>query len=139
MSALHVVFGTGPLGRWTADALVKKEITVRMINHSGKMENPPPGVEIVASDAYDADRNIAITSGAAAIYQCAMPPYAEWAEKFPPLQRAILEAAVANKAKLVTGDNLYMYGLFNGRLREDSPVQPITKKGRRSPRPNGSS
>ncbi len=130
MSELHAVFGTGPLGRWTADALVKKGKTVRMINRSGKMENPPAGVEIVASDAYDVARNIAITGGAAAIYQCAMPRYTEWVEKFPPLQRAILAAAVANGAKLVVGDNLYMYGQFTGSLREDSPVQPISKKGR---------
>jgi nucleoside-diphosphate-sugar epimerase len=130
MADLHVVFGTGPLGRWTADALVKKGETVRMINRSGKMENPLTGVEIVANDAYDVDRNIAITSGAAAIYQCAMPRYAEWTEKFPPLQRAILEAAITNGAKLIVGDNLYMYGQFTGSLREDSPVRPNSKKGR---------
>lgn len=130
MSDLHVVFGTGPLGRWTADALLKMGKTVRMINHSGKMENPPTGAELVASDAYDVGGNIAITSGAAAVYQCAMPHYAEWEQKFPPLQRAILEAAVANGAKLIVGDNLYMYGRFTGSLREDFPVAPISKKGR---------
>ena len=129
MSELHVVFGTGPLGRWTADALLKMGKPVRMVNRSGKMENPPGGVEIVASDAYDVTRNIQVTKEAAAIYQCAQPHYHEWAEKFPPLQEAILEAAVTNGAKLIVGDNLYMYGQFTGSLREDFPVQPNTKKG----------
>jgi nucleoside-diphosphate-sugar epimerase len=119
----------GPLGRWTASALLNMGKTVRMVNRSGKMAEPPAGVELIASDAYDVAQNIAVTRGAVAVYQCAQPPYSEWAEKFPPLQKAILEAAAANGAKLVVGDNLYMYGQFTGVLREDSPVRPHSKKG----------
>jgi len=130
MNDLHVVFGTGPLGRWTANALLEMGKTVRMVNRSGKMVAAPAGVKIIASDAYDAEKNIAITRGASTIYQCAQPPYYEWSEKFPPLQKAILKAAMTNGAKLVVGDNLYMYGHFSGKLREESPIQPNTKKGR---------
>jgi nucleoside-diphosphate-sugar epimerase len=130
MNDLHVVFGTGPLGRWTAEALLEMGKTVRMVNRSGKMVAAPAGVEIIASDAYDAAKNIAITQGATTIYQCAQPHYYEWPEKFPPLQKAILKAAIANGVKLVVGDNLYMYGHFSGKLREESPIQPNTKKGR---------
>jgi nucleoside-diphosphate-sugar epimerase len=129
MSELHVVFGTGPLGKWTARELVNLGKTVRMVNRSGKADRLPTGVEVVASDAYDVTKNVEVTKGATSIYQCAQPHYYEWAEKFPPLQRAILEAAAKNGAKLVVGDNLYMYGHFTGSLREDSPVQPNTKKG----------
>ncbi len=130
MSELHVIFGTGPLGKWTARELVKLNKPVRMVNRSGKAEGLPTEVEIIASDANDVDKNIEVTQGATAIYQCAQPHYYEWAEKFPPLQRAIMQAAVANNTKLVVGDNLYMYGHFTGSLREDSPIQPNTKKGR---------
>ena len=130
MSELHVVFGTGPLGKWTARELVKLGKTVRVVNRSGKADRLPAEVEVVASDAYDVTKNIEVTKGATSIYQCAQPHYYEWAEKFPPLQRAILEAAAKNGAKLVVGDNLYMYGHFTGSLREDSPVQPNTKKGK---------
>lgn len=129
MSEPHVVFGTGPLGRYTAETLLTLGKSVQMISRSGKMENPPAGAQIIASDAYDAAKNIELTRGAVAIYQCAQPHYHEWQEKFPPLQRAILAAASANGAKLVVGDNLYMYGQFTGSLREDSPVRPHTKKG----------
>lgn len=130
MSELHVVFGAGPLGRWTADALLKSGKYVRVVNRSGRMDNPPAGIEIIASDAYDAVKNITITKGAEALYQCAQPHYYEWEQKFPSLQKAILEAAVINGAKLIVGDNLYMYGQFKGNLTEDSPIQPISKKGR---------
>ncbi|MFZ5920240.1 MAG: NAD-dependent epimerase/dehydratase family protein [Chloroflexota bacterium] len=127
---LHVVFGAGPLGKWTARELVKMGKTVRMVNRSGQADRLPPEVELVASDAYDAAKNVELTRDAAAVYQCAQPHYYEWAEKFPPLQKAILEAAAANGARLVVGDNLYMYGQFEGRLREDFPIQPNTRKGR---------
>lgn len=126
----HVIFGTGPLGRATAEALLTMGKTVRMVNRSGKMDHPPAGVEIIASDAFDASRNIAITPGAAAIYQCAQPHYHEWVTLFQPLQRAIMEAAIVNGAKFIVADNLYMYGKFTGTLTEDAPWNPHTRKGR---------
>ena len=129
---LHVVFGTGALGKWTARELIKLGKQVRVISHSGKPDSRlPEGVEVVQGDAYDATHNIEVTKGAAAVYQCAQPQYHEWAEKFPPMQKAILDAVSANGAKLIVGDNLYMYGDTNGQpIREDMPYQPHTKKGK---------
>lgn len=132
MSELHVIFGTGALGKWTARELVKQGKQVRMVSHSGKADpRIPKGVEIVAGDAYDTKHNIEITKGVTAVYQCAQPQYHEWAEKFPPMQKAILDAVSANGAKFIVGDNLYMYGDTNGQpIREDLPYQPHTKKGK---------
>jgi nucleoside-diphosphate-sugar epimerase len=131
MSDLHVIFGSGPLGKWTARELVRMGKAVRMVNHSGKAERLPAEVELVAGDANDIAKNVALTKGATAIYQCAQPHYYEWVAKFPAMQAAIVEAATANGAKLVVGDNLYMYGNTHGApIREDLPYQPHTRKGR---------
>ena len=131
MSELHVVFGTGPLGKWTARELTRLGRQVRMINRSGKADRLPESIEVVASDAYDVKKNIEVTQGASAIYQCAQPRYSEWTQKFQSLQKAILEAAIANGAKLIVGDNLYMYGSPRGQiLLEESPVRPNSKKGK---------
>ncbi len=129
---LHVIFGTGALGKWTARELVKLGKPVRMISHSGKVDSRiPAGVEVVQGDAYDTQHNIQITKGATAVYQCAQPQYHEWAEKFPPMQKAILDAVAANGAKFIVGDNLYMYGDTDSQpIREDMPYQPHTKKGK---------
>jgi nucleoside-diphosphate-sugar epimerase len=127
---LHVIFGAGPLGKFTARELVRLGKQVRMVNRSGKTGGLPAGVEIVAGDAYDLQKNIDVTKGAEVVYQCAQPLYYEWAEKFPSFQKAILDAAAKNGAKLVVGDNLYMYGDTHGQpLREDMPYQAHTKKG----------
>jgi nucleoside-diphosphate-sugar epimerase len=129
---LHVIFGTGALGKWTARELVKLGKPVRMVRHSGKADSRiPAGVEVVKGDAYDVKSNLEITKGATAVYQCAQPQYHEWAEKFPPMQKAILDAVSANGAKFIVGDNLYMYGDTNGQpIREDLQYQPHTKKGK---------
>lgn len=127
---LHVIFGTGLLGKWTARELVKMGKLVRIVNRSGKADRLPASVQVVAAYAYDVDQNIRVTQDATTVYQCAQPHYYEWAEKFPPLQKAILEAAATHGAKLVIGDNLYMYGHFTSALREDAPIAPNTHKGR---------
>ncbi len=128
---LHVIFGTGPLGKWTARELVKMGKRVRMINRSGKAKDLPVEVELVQSDAYDTQKNIELTRGATTIYQCAQPAYHEWAEKFPPLQKAILDAAIANDAKFVAAENIYMYGDTRGAvMNETTPHHAQTKKGR---------
>jgi nucleoside-diphosphate-sugar epimerase len=131
MSELHVIFGTGPLGKWTARELIGLGRQVRMINRSGRADRLPASVEIVAGDAFDVNKNIELTRDAASIYQCAQPLYHEWSEKFRPFQAAILQAAVVNNAKLIVGDNLYMYGEPHGQpIREDMPYQAHTKKGK---------
>lgn len=129
---LHVVFGTGALGKWTARELVGMGKNVRMVSHSGKADpRIPAEVEVVKGDAYDVKRNIEVTKGADAVYQCAQPQYHEWAEKFPPMQKAILDAVSVNGAKFIVGDNLYMYGDTNSKpIREDMSYQPHTKKGK---------
>jgi nucleoside-diphosphate-sugar epimerase len=129
---LHVIFGTGALGKWTARELVRLGRQVRMVSHSGKADpRIPAEVEVVKGDAYDVKNNIEVTKGAEAVYQCAQPQYHEWAEKFPPMQKAILDAVSANGAKFIVGDNLYMYGDTNGQpITEDMPYQSHTKKGK---------
>jgi nucleoside-diphosphate-sugar epimerase len=128
---LHVVFGTGPLGSWTARALLALGKRVRVVNRSGTAPHLPTSVELRPGDAYDHRFTREVTQGAAAVYQCAQPGYTAWVERFPPLQQSILEAAAANGARLIVGDNLYMYGDPGDRpLSEDRPYQPQTRKGR---------
>jgi len=128
---LHVIFGTGPLGKWTARELSKMGKRVRLVNRSGQAMGLPPDAEVIKADAYDAANNIAITKNAAAIYQCAQPAYYEWSQKFPAFQDAILQAAIANGAKFIAAENLYVYGDTHGKpMTEDTPYAAHTRKGK---------
>ena len=127
---LHVIWGTGPLGMAVMRALTAKGETVRMVNRSGKA-NGLPNVSVVAADAYNLDSAREACQGATVVYQCAKPPHPEWPQKFPPLQANILEAAARAAAKLIVGENLYMYGEVPNRpLTEDLPIAATTRKGR---------
>lgn len=128
---LHVIFGTGPIGKATARELVRLGQRVRLVNRSGRATDLPAEVEIVQGDAYDPAFTTEVTRGAAAVYQCAQPEYHQWTTKFLPLQEAILEGAAANGARLVVMENLYMYGDTDGQpIRESMPYRAHTRKGK---------
>lgn len=126
---LHTIFGTGPLGQAVMRELLARGKRIRMINRTGQA-NVPQGVEVIAAEACNPTSTKAVTAGSTVVYQCAQPAYTEWPEKFPPLQAAILAGVAANGAKLIVGDNLYMYGLVNTPLKEDLPNATTTRKGR---------
>jgi len=128
-SEQHLVFGTGPLGLSVMRALVQAGKRVKVINRSGRAA-VPQGVEIVKGDAYNRAEIAELCKGAAVVYQCAQPAYNEWVEKFLPLQASILEGAARAGAKLIVGENQYMYGEVNGPISEDCPYDAQTRKGR---------
>jgi nucleoside-diphosphate-sugar epimerase len=131
MTINHVVLGTGAIGRATAEELLRRGESVRMVNRSGRMDEAPAGAEVVASDLYDPANVREVTRGAKVVYQSAQPRYSEWPEKFPPLQKSIIEGLTGRSAKLVVVENLYMYGDQNGKpLSEDTPYDAHTRKGR---------
>lgn len=128
-SELHVIFGTGPLGKAVMHELLTRNVRIRMVNRSGKV-TVPTSVEVIAMDAYDSQNTCAVTQGATVAYQCAQPAYTQWPTLFPKLQSSIVQGVAASGAKLIVGDNLYMYGSFKGLLREDLPNAAKTRKGR---------
>ena len=131
MTSNHVVLGTGAIGRAIAEELVRRGESVCMVNRSGKMDEAPIGVEVVASDLYDPAKVREVTRGAKVVYQSAQPHYYEWPEKFPPLQKSIIDGLIGSDAKLVIVENLYMYGDTDGKpLTEDMPYNAHTRKGK---------
>jgi nucleoside-diphosphate-sugar epimerase len=126
---LHVIFGTGPLGQAVMRELLTRNVLIRMINRSGKA-TVPESVEVIGADAYDSQNTRFVTHGATVVYQCAQPAYTQWQTLFPKLQSSIIRGVAASGAKLIVGDNLYMYGAVKGLLREDLPNAAKTRKGR---------
>lgn len=126
---LHVIFGTGPIGKAVMGELLKRGKRVRVINRSGKA-NLPAGVEMMMGDAADSEFTRKASKGAAVVYNCMNPPYTKWPELFPALQAGVLAGASAAGAKLVVMDNLYMYGETHGKpITESLPYAAKTRKG----------
>lgn len=126
---LDVIFGTGPVGCWTARALCRQRRAVRAVNRDGvRPDLMPADVEIVKADAADPTQASKAAKGASVVYQALNPPYHLWHEFFPGLQAGALAAAKAANARYVSIENLYMYDSSKP-MTEDSPVAPVSKKG----------
>ncbi|NJL51667.1 MAG: NAD-dependent epimerase/dehydratase family protein [Hydrococcus sp. SU_1_0] len=123
-----MLFWYRPLGQAVMRELLTRNKRVRMVNRSGKAA-VPESVEVIGVDAYDSQNTRAVTEGATVVYQCAQPAYTQWPALFPKLQASILQGVAASGAKLIVGDNLYMYGSVKGSLREDLPNAAKTRKG----------
>jgi nucleoside-diphosphate-sugar epimerase len=117
--SLHVIVGAGPVGTSTATMLAERGERVRVLTRRGGGPQHP-AIERIAADATDADRLAALAGGAAALYNCANPPYHQWLTDWPPLATALLTAAERSGAVLATASNLYGYGPV------DAPISPST-------------
>ena len=79
---LHVVFGTGQVGRVLAVMLAARGCTVRVVSRH-RPAALADRIEWRAADAADTDAASDAAKGAAVIYQCLNAPYTEWPERFP--------------------------------------------------------
>jgi nucleoside-diphosphate-sugar epimerase len=127
---LHVVFGTGQVGRALATHLAGLGRPVLAVSR----HQPPDlsdAIDWQQADATDTNAAVGAAKGASVVYQCLNAPYTQWPERFPPLQRGVLAAAEQEGALLVSFENVYGYGPTGGRpLTEDLPLAATTVKGR---------
>lgn len=128
-SELHVIFGSGQIGRGIINVLCEQGKRVRVVNRSGG--DFPPGVENVRGDASDPAFTTQAAEGATHIYQTLNPPYDKWLDLFRALQAGVMAAAEASGAKLIVLENLYAYGHTSGQpMTESTPFNPHTRKGK---------
>ncbi len=127
---LHVVFGFGQVGGALTAHLAELGLAVRVVSRNRPSERPD-GVDWRAADATNAEAATDASEGASVVYQCLNAPYADWPERFPPLQQGVLAAAERNGALLVGLENIYGYGPTAGKaMTEDLPLAATTVKGR---------
>lgn len=125
----HLVVGAGPIGSALATRLAASGHPVRLVTRSGRGPEHP-SIERVALDAAEAEALASAAQGAAVMYNCANPGgYQHWEREWPPLSAAILHAAEASGAVLVTLGNLYGYGPVDGPMTRDLPLRPSDHKG----------
>ncbi|QDO90041.1 NAD-dependent epimerase/dehydratase family protein [Ornithinimicrobium ciconiae] len=122
----HVIVGAGPVGSALARLLVDRGETVRIITRSG---SGIEGAERVRADAAEAEKVIALSRGAEAIYNCVNPAYHRWAQEWPPIAQGLLRAAEEHGAVLATTSNLYGYGRVSAPMTEATPLRPNGTKG----------
>ena len=139
-SSLYVIVGvTGPLGAAIARALHNRGDRVRGINRSGHGK-VPSGVELVAADIKNASIARQVCAGATVIFHCASAPYTDWsnlgvpepirwtdeADHLPAITNGVIAGAASAGARIVYGDNFYVYGPVVDLLQKISPGPQLT-------------
>ena len=124
--AVSLIIGAGAVGRALAAHLTERDERVLVATRSG---TEVPGTEAVRLQAQDAEALTRASRGADVLYVCSNPPYPAWERQWPPITAAVISAAEATGARVVLMGNLYAYGRAPMPMQEDSPLNPVDRKG----------
>ena len=123
----YLIVGAGAIGSVVAEQLAEQGHAVRVFSRRGS--GPEHAlIERIAGDASDVAVVTRHSKGVNAIFNCANPPYHRWPTDWPPIANAILAAAEANGASLVTLNNLYAYGRPNAPMTPHDPLSANYEK-----------
>ena len=115
-----VVFGFGPVGRATTEALIRQGHPVRVAQRS-KPTTLPSDATFESCDVLDAKAVRNAVVGASQIVVAIGFPYDRqvWRNSWPRAMANLVAACESSGARMVLVDNLYMYGPQRDPLRED--------------------
>lgn len=127
-----VLGATGGIGGATAKVLLARGYRIRALHRrASEMAKKYPAYQWVQGDAMNADDVRTASAGAYAIFHGVNPPgYQRWAELVLPMMGNSIAAAKASGAIILMPGTIYNFGpdAFP-LLKEDSPQNPLTKKG----------
>lgn len=123
-----VLGGTGGLGGALVRELAGSRPVRAVARHAP--DSLPEGAEFAHADAESGEGLAGAVRDAAVVVNALNPPYHEWPDRFPPMNRKVIDAASDAGARLLFVDNLYCYGPHRGPLTEDLPRAAKTRKGR---------
>ena len=127
-----VLGATGGIGGEVARQLLAAGWTVRALHRGGtRATEHMDGITWVRGDAMNRADVLAAAQGCAVIVHAVNPPgYRRWAELVLPMVDNTIAAAQAQGATIVLPGTVYNFGPSAFQvLREDSPQEPVTRKG----------
>ncbi|SDM77323.1 NAD-dependent epimerase/dehydratase family protein [Siphonobacter aquaeclarae] len=127
---MQTILGAGgavsaPLARY----LNSYSSRLRLVGRNPKAVNPTD--ELVAANLLDAAQVAGAVAGSEVTYLTAGLEYktSVWQEQWPKVIENVLAACRQHGSKLVFFDNVYALGLVDGPMTEDTPANPVSKKG----------
>lgn len=127
---MHTILGsTGIIGRLLANELVKYTGKIRLVSRNPKKVNPSD--ELFKADLLNRQQVFDAVKGSDVVYLTAGLKYDTkvWQAEWPVIMRNVIDACKASGSKLVFFDNVYAYGKVNGWMTEETPYNPVSKKG----------
>jgi len=125
----HTIVGAGgAIGNALAAELLAYKEDVRLVSRSSYSLG---GTETAKADVTSYPELVKSIEGSDVVYLCAGLSYdaAVWAASWPKIVQNTIDACRSVHAKLIFFDNVYMYGKVHGKMTEETPYNPCSKKG----------
>jgi nucleoside-diphosphate-sugar epimerase len=129
---MHTILGAGgPVANVLTQELLNHNETIRLV--SRKPINPTgKNISWQKADLLNYNEVLEATKGSTVIYLCAGLVYDAkiWQQQWPVIMQNVINAAKATNARFIFFDNVYMYGLVDGPMTEETPYKPVSEKGK---------
>lgn len=124
-----VLGSSGVIGKELAKSLLQYTDKIRLVSRNPKQANLTD--QLVKADLTNLQQVINSVEGSEITYLTVGLQYktSVWQEQWPVIINNVVEACKIHKSRLVFFDNVYAYGLVKGWMKEDTLVNPISKKG----------
>ena len=121
-----------------ANGVIAQELSKHLPGYTDKIRQVSrhpnkvnPSDELMSADLLNFEQTEKAVAGSEIVYLTAGLPYdiKVWREQWPKLMRNVVDACKKHNSKLVFFDNVYCYGPVTGPMTEETPYNPISKKG----------
>jgi nucleoside-diphosphate-sugar epimerase len=126
---VHTILGAnGTISNELVPVLLSNNEKVRLVSRTPQ---PVEGVETFAADVTRYDDVLKAVQGSFVVYLLVGLEYKikVWRESWPKIMTNVINACKATNCKLIFFDNVYMYGKVDGKMTEETPYNPCSKKG----------
>lgn len=128
---MYVILGAGgPSAHALTAELLAHQKTVRLVSRK-PIAVSNPNLSWVQADLLNEAQVCEAAKGATVVYLCAGIIYDAkiWQQQWPLIMNNVINAVKSVGARLIFLDNIYMYGLVNGPVTEQTPYHPSSVKG----------
>ena len=129
MTNLHTILGAGgSVSDNLVPVLMMNNEKLRLVSRTPK---PVAGAETQSADLTHFEQTLQAIKGSSVVYLLAGLQYdiRVWKKSWPRIMTNVINACNATGSKLIFFDNVYMYGKVEGKMMEETPFNPISKKG----------
>src|ERR1700678_2451175 len=125
---MHIILGAGGA---VANALTRElsnnNQTIRLVSRT-TVTITGKNITCRKADLLNYAEILDAAKGSTVIYLCAGLVYDKniWQVQWPVIMQNVIDVAKETRARLIFFDNVYMYGLVDGPMTEDTPYNPCS-------------
>ena len=127
---MQTILGAGgAIGTELVRELARLRQQVRLVSRNPKTVYG--ATEAASADISNLEQTVHAVAGSRVVYLLVGLKYdiKVWRDLWPRIMNNAIEACKRANAKLIFFDNVYMYGRVSGRMTEETPFNPCSKKG----------